>query len=66
MTHRIKDVIYEDSLASKQTPIMYLPDTWTFEGKTYTYNDSVKAERTENYSDDVKTEMGNMNKDIKY
>ena len=66
MAHRIKDVIYEDSLAAKQTPIMYLPDTWTFEGKTYTYNDSVKAERTENYSDDVKTEMGNMNKDIKY
>lgn len=66
MAHRIKDVIYEDSLASKQTPIMYLPDTWTFEGKTYTYNDSNKAERTDNYSDNVKTEMGKMSKDIKY
>ena len=45
---------------------MYLPQTWTFEGKTYQYNDNAQADKTENYSDDVKTEMGNMNKDIKY
>ena len=66
MANKIKEMIYDDPKASKQTPIMYLPQTWTFEGKTYQYNDNAQADKTENYSDDVKTEMGNMNKDIKY
>ena len=66
MANKIKEMIYGDSRAAKQTPIMYLPQTWTFEGKTYQYNTDAKPERTNNYSDDVKTEMGNMNKDIKY
>ena len=66
MANKIKEMIYDDPKASKQTPIMYLPQTWTFEGKTYQYNDNAQADKTENYSDDVKTAMGNMNKDIKY
>ena len=66
MAHRIKDVVYEDSLAAKQTPVMYFPDSWTFEGKTYQYNKDAKAEKTDSYSDDVKTEMGKMSKDLKY
>lgn len=66
MANKIKEMIYDDPKASKQTPIMYLPQTWTFEGKTYQYNDNAQADKTENYSDDVKTEMGKMGKDLKY
>lgn len=66
MSHKIKDVIYEDSLAAKQSPVMYLPQTWEFEGKVYQYSDSAKVGKTEKYSDDVKTEMGKMGKDITY
>lgn len=66
MANKIKEMVYEDPKAAKQTPVMYLPETWTFEGKTYQYNDSVQAAKTQTYSDDIKTEMGKMNKDIKY
>ncbi len=66
MANKIKEMIYDNPKASKQTPVMYLPQTWTFEGKTYQYNDNVHVEKTDNYSDDVKTEMGKMGKEIKY
>ena len=66
MANKIKKMVYDDPKAAKQTPVMYLPETWTFEGKTYQYNDSVKVTKTQNYSDEVKTEMGKMSKDIKY
>ena len=66
MTHKIKDIIYGDSLAAKQSPVMYLPETWTFEGKTNQYDENAKVIATDSYSDDVKTEMGKMSKDIKY
>lgn len=66
MTHKIKDIIYEDSLVAKQSPVMYLPETWTFEGKTYHYDEKAAVETTDNYSEEIKTEMGKMSKDIKY
>jgi len=66
MANKIKEMVYDDPKASKQTPVMYLPTTWTFEGKTYQYNENAKVVTTDNYSDDVKTEMGKMSKDIKY
>ena len=66
MANKIKEIVYDDPKASKQTPVMYLPKTWTFEGKTYHYKESTKAVTTKEYSDDVKTEMGKMSKDIKY
>lgn len=65
MTHRIKDVIYDDSLAAKQSPVMYLPKEWAFEGKTYKLNEN-KVNAKGDFSEDVKTEMGKMNKDIVY
>ena len=66
MANKIKEMIYGDAKASKQTPVMYLPETWTFDGTTYKYNDNTKADKTEKYSDNVKTEMGKMSKDLKY
>ena len=66
MANKIKELIYGNPKAAKQSPIMYLPEKWTFEGKTYTYNENAKPDRTENFSDDVKTEKGKMNKDIKF
>ena len=66
MANKIKEMIYDDPKASKQTPIMYLPQTWTFEGQTYQYNDSSTVVTADNYSNDVKTEMGKMSKDLKY
>ncbi|MCQ2753631.1 MAG: hypothetical protein MJ231_01120 [bacterium] len=66
MAHRIKEVIYGDSTAAKQSPVMYLPQTWIFEGNTYKYNDSAKVETTSEFSDDVKTEKGKMDKDLQY
>lgn len=66
MAHKIKEVIYGDPLIGKQSPVMYLPETWTFEGNTYKFNNDNLPEKTINYSDDVKTEMGKMSKDIKY
>lgn len=66
MANKIKEMIYDDAKAAKQTPVMYLPDTWTLEGKTYNYNDKTEASKTDNYSDEVKTEMGKMSKDLKY
>ena len=65
MAHRIKDVIYDDSLASKQTPVMYLPQNWKFDGKVYNYNDSAQVQ-TGKLGGNVKTEMGKMNPQIKY
>lgn len=66
MANKIKEMIYDDAKAAKQTPVMYLPETWTFEGKTYSYNDKTEVSKTDNYSDEVKTEMGKMSKDLKY
>lgn len=66
MANKIKEMIYGDSRAAKQSPVMYLPETWTFEGKTYTYNDSIDAAKTNDFTDEVKTEMGKMGKDLKY
>lgn len=66
MAHRIKDMCYDDSLASKQAPIMYLPKVWEFNGTTYHYNDSVDAGRCKKFSDKVKTEMGKMSRDLQY
>lgn len=66
MANKIKDMVYDDPKAPKQTPVMYLPQTWTFEGKTYQYNENAAVITTDNYSDDVKTEMGKMSKDLKY
>lgn len=66
MANKIKEMVYDDSKASKQTPVMYLPGVWTFEGKTYYYDENIAVAKTENYSDNVKTEMGKMSKDIKY
>ena len=66
MANKIKEMIYDDPKASKQTPIMYLPETWTFEGQTYQYNENATVVATDNYSNDVTTEMGKMSKDLKY
>ncbi|MCM1003706.1 MAG: hypothetical protein NC408_05120 [Candidatus Gastranaerophilales bacterium] len=66
MANKIKEMIYDDPKAAKQTPVMYLPETWTFEGTTYHYNENAPVEITKNYSDDVQTEMGKMSKDLKY
>lgn len=66
MANKIKEMIYDDAKVAKQTPIMYLPETWIFEGKTYTYNKDVVPEKTSEYSDEVKTEQGKMAKDLKY
>jgi len=66
MANKIKEKIYGDAKAAKQTPIMYLPRTWSFEGNIYNYNDSIVPEKTTNYSDNIKTEQGKMTKDLKY
>lgn len=66
MANKIKELIYGDPKAAKQSPVMYLPETWTFEGKTYKYNENITPTRTENFSDKVKTESGKMNPNIKY
>lgn len=66
MTHAIKQAIYDDTNAAKQPPVMYLPETWNFKGKTYHYSDSHAQIETSTQSGNVKTEMGKMNKDIKY
>ncbi len=66
MANKIKEMIYDNPKAAKQTPVMYLPETWAFEGTTYHYNESTPVETTQNYSDDVQTEMGKMSKDLKY
>ena len=66
MANKIKEMVYNDPKAAKQTPVMYLPQTWVFEGKTYNYNENAVVTTTDNYSNDVKTEMGKMSKDIQY
>ena len=66
MAHRIKDMCYDDSLAAKQAPIMYLPKVWNFNGKTYQYSDSIDVDKCKEFSDKVKTEMGKMSKDLQY
>jgi len=66
MAHRIKYMCYDDSLASKQSPVMYLPRVWNFNNKTYYYNDSTDAGRCREFSDEVKTEMGKMSKELVY
>lgn len=66
MANKIKELIYGDPKAAKQSPVMYLPETWNFEGKTYKYHEGSVPEKTENFSDEVKTEMGKMGKEIKY
>lgn len=66
MANKIKEMIYDDPRAAKQTPVMFLPETWTFEGKTYHYNENAQVATTQDYSDDVQTEMGKMSKDLKY
>lgn len=66
MTHTIKQAIYDDTNASKQPPVMYLPETWNFNGKTYHYSDSHAPIESSTQSGNVKTEMGKMNKDIQY
>lgn len=66
MTHIIKQAIYDDTNAAKQPPVMYLPETWNFNGKTYHYSDSHTPIESSTQSGDVKTEMGKMNKDIQY
>ncbi|MCQ2740402.1 MAG: hypothetical protein MJ237_09310 [bacterium] len=66
MAHHIKEIIYGDPTVAKQSPVMYLPQTWSFEGNTYKYNGSVRVETTNEFSDDVKTEKGKMDKGIQY
>lgn len=66
MANKIKEMIYGDANAAKQTPIMYLPETWNFEGKTYNYNVDAIPEKTTEYSDDIVTEQGKMSKDLEY
>lgn len=66
MANKIKEMIYGDAKAAKQTPIMYLPETWNFEGKTYNYNTNAIPEKTTEYSDDVITEQGKMSKELEY
>ena len=66
MANKIKEMIYDDPKAAKQSPIMYLPEVWNFEGKTYNYNAEVEVATTETYSEDVKTEMGKMSKELEY
>lgn len=66
MTWQIKQAIYDDPKTAKQSPIIYLPKVWDFEGKRYEYSDSNNIEKTTEFSDSVKTEMGKMSKDIKY
>ena len=66
MANKIKEMIYGDANAAKQTPIMYLPETWNFEGKTYNYNADAIPEKTTEYSDNVITEQGKMSKDLEY
>ena len=65
MAHRIKDVIYGDSLASKQTPVMYFPRTWNFNGKIYNYNDTASVVAGK-IGGNVQTDMGKMNEHIEY
>lgn len=66
MAHRIKEAIYDDPKAAKQSPIMYLPKVWDFNGKRYEYTDSNNIEKTTDFSDSVKTEMGKMNRNLNY
>ena len=66
MANKIKEMIYGDAKVAKQTPIMYLPQTWNFEGNAYNFNDSAIPERAQNYSNEVKTEQGKMTKEIEY
>ncbi len=66
MANKIKEMIYGDSKAAKQTPVMYLPETWMFEGNTYNFNTTAVPEKTTIYSDDVRTEQGKMTKELKY
>lgn len=66
MAHRIKEAIYDDPKAAKQSPIMYLPKVWDFNGKRYEYTDSNNIEKTTQFSEDVKTEMGKMNRNLNY
>ena len=66
MANKIKEMIYGDAKAAKQTPIMYLPQTWNFEGNTYNYNEDAIPEKTIDYSDNVKTEQGKMTKELEY
>lgn len=66
MANKIKEMIYGDAKAAKQSPIMYLPQVWYFEGNTYNYNNNALPEKTTMYSDDVKTEQGKMTKELEY
>ena len=66
MANKIKEMIYGDAKAAKQSPIMYLPQVWDFEGNTYNYNNNAVPEKTTMYSDDVKTEQGKMTKELEY
>ena len=66
MAWQIKQAIYDDPKAAKQSPIIYLPKVWDFDGKRYEYADSNNIEKTTEFSDSVKTEMGKMNKEINY
>lgn len=64
MTNKIKNAIYDDPKAAKQPPIMYLPKTWDFNDNTYNFQEDAFVETTNTFSEDVKTEMGKMNKNI--
>lgn len=66
MANKIKEMIYGNATIAKQTPIMYLPQTWTFEGVTYNYDADAVPEKTTEFSDDVITDQGKMSKDLEY
>ena len=60
MANKIKEMIYGDPRAAKQTPVMYLPQTLVFEVKTYNYNANAITDKTTDYSNDIKPEQGNI------
>ena len=66
MTHSIKSAIYDNPKAPAQSPVMYLPKVWDFKGIRYEYIDYVEAEKTKEFSEEIRTEMGKMSKDIRY
>lgn len=66
MAWKIKQVIYDDPKAPKQSPIIYLPKVWDFGGKRYEYIENSKPKTTSEFSNEIKTDMGKMKKDIKY
>lgn len=62
MTNKIKSMIYDNPTIGKQPPVMYLPEKWEFENEIYYYIEDSQPEKTTKFSNDVKTEMGKVDK----